>query len=473
MDSGAIAKYIGTLWDDSVIPALCDYIRIPNKSPAFDADWAQHGHMEAAVQLLAGWCQALNLPGSTTEIVRLAGRTPLLLCDIPASRGGSGSVLIYGHYDKQPEFTGWAQGLDPWTPVIRDGRLYGRGGADDGYALFGGLSAIAALQAQGIPHGRCLLLIEGCEESGSFDLPHYIEHLALRIDRPDLVICLDAECGNYDQLWLTTSLRGMLAGVLDVHVLTEGVHSGAASGIVPSSFRILRQLLDRIEEPVAGRVIDAFHADIPQRFVEQSAGVAEILGDGVVSRFPWSSDTQPVDGDAVDLILNNTWRPTLSITGFDGAPAVHVAGNTLRPNTRAKLSLRLPPTLDAGTAADVLTSTLLSSPPNRADVRFDVTASETGWAAPKTAPWLEQSLHKASEQFFGRPMQEMGTGGSIPFMRMLAEQFPDVQYMVTGVLGPHSNAHGPNEFLDIKTGKRISCCVAQVLADHAVATPSG
>jgi acetylornithine deacetylase/succinyl-diaminopimelate desuccinylase-like protein len=400
-------------------------------------------------------------------VVELPGRTPTLVCEVAGSPGVPGSVLLYGHYDKQPEFTGWADGLGPWLPVLRDGKLYGRGGADDGYAVFGSLSAIAALQAQGIPHARCLILIEGSEESGSIDLPAYIDHLGHRIGEPDLVVCLDAECGNYDQLWVTTSLRGMVSGTLDVHVLTEGVHSGAASGLVPSSFRVLRQLLSRIEDPETGEMPTGLHVDIPPAVRAQASAVADTLGDAFVSRFPWAGDTRPVSDDLITLVLNTTWRPTLSVTGLGGAPDVDSAGNTLRPGTRAKLSIRLPPTRDAQSAASLIRQTLESSPPYGARVRFEVGGAQTGWAAPATAPWLRTSLESASQAFFQNPMREMGTGGSIPFMWMLGERFPNVQFMVTGVLGPHSNAHGPNEFLEIETGKRVTCCVAQVLADHA------
>ena len=242
MSSDPVLQFTDGVWRDSILPTLQEYVAIPNKSPAFDPDWEAHGHMRTAVELLDRWCDSLPLPRQKRQIHQLPGRTPLLLIEIPAT-GGSGEALLYGHYDKQPEFTGWAPGLSPWTPVLRDGKLYGRGGADDGYALFASLTAIAALEQAGLPHGRCLILIEGCEESGSFDLPFYVEALRETIGQPDLVVCLDAECGNYDQLWVTSSLRGMLPGILSVDILTEGQHSGAAGGIVPSSFRLLRGLL--------------------------------------------------------------------------------------------------------------------------------------------------------------------------------------------------------------------------------------
>ena len=184
------------MWDDDIVPRLVEYIRIPNKSPMFDADWAKHGYMEDATQLLANWAKKQPVKGMTVEIVRLEGRTPLIFIEI-ASNASDGSdaagsadadtVLLYGHLDKQPEMTGWDTDLGPWLPVIKGDKLYGRGGADDGYALFGSLAAIQALQEQGTPHCRAVILIEACEESGSYDLPFYVDHLADRIGKPSQI----------------------------------------------------------------------------------------------------------------------------------------------------------------------------------------------------------------------------------------------------------------------------------------------
>lgn len=465
MDSQKTASFINGMWDDSIIPELSDYIRIPNKSPAFDPDWEAHGHMEKAVKQFADWCRTQPIEGMQLEIVRIEGRTPVLFLEIPGD--SEDTVLLYGHYDKQPEFTGWADDLSPWEPVIRDGKLYGRGGADDGYAVFGSLTAIRSLQEQGIPHARCVVLIEGCEESGSFDLPYYIDKLEDRIGDVSLVVCLDAECGNYEQLWCTTSLRGNLVGNLTVDVLKEGVHSGGASGIVPSSFRIVRQLLSRLEDEQSGKLKpnDLF-ADIPAQRLEQAERAAAVLGESVYRKFPWADTDAAPSESAYELILNNTWRPTLSITGADGLPATGNAGNTLLPGTTLKLSFRLPPTTDPDFADGVVSEILNSDPPTFANVHFESESAMGGWNAPAIAPWLEASMQEASDVFFGKPSMYMGTGGSIPFMGMLGEKFPDAQFLVTGLLGPNSNAHGPNEFLHIETGKRLTSCVAQVLMDH-------
>ena len=376
-------------------------------------------------------------------------------------------MLLYGHLDKQPEMVGWAQGYGPWVPRLEGDKLFGRGGADDGYAMFGALSALLALTDQREAHARCIILIEACEESGSYDLPYYVDHLAQRIGSPSLVVCLDSGCGNYDQLWMTTSLRGMASGTLTIEVLDEGVHSGDASGIVPSSFRILRRLLSRLEDEETGTIRPPeLYVQIPPERVAQARRASAALGDAVYTKFPLKAGMSPMGDDLTELVLNRTWRPQLAVTGIDGLPPPVDAGNVLLPSTVAKLSLRLPPTLDAARAADIVHTLLEKDPPYGARVAYEPGSNAVGWHAPALSPWLEQSLARASETTFGAPPAYMGEGGTIPFMAMLGEKFPQAQFVVTGVLGPHSNAHGPNEFLHIPTGKRISVVIAQVLTDH-------
>jgi acetylornithine deacetylase/succinyl-diaminopimelate desuccinylase-like protein len=476
MDASQIDRFVAEKWDDDIVPQLVDYIRIPNKSPMFDADWVAHGYMDDAVALMERWARAQAIPGMTLEVVRLEGRTPLIYLDIPATGAETGDdcVLLYGHLDKQPEMTGWDDDLGPWKPVLKGDRLYGRGGADDGYALFGSLAAIQALQAQGAPHARCVILIEACEESGSYDLPAYVDHLADRIGKPSLVVCLDSGCGNYEQLWCTTSLRGLAGGNFTVKVLQEGVHSGDASGIVPSSFRLLRQLLSRIEDAQTGRILlDGLHVDIPVDRRAQAGKVAEVLGNAVYDKFPFLPGMTPMGDELPELVLNRTWRPALSVTGVDGMPPLSSAGNVLRPYTSVKLSLRLPPTLDGRRAGDLLKDALLRDPPNGAQVSLELEKASTGWNAPALASWLEHAIDAASQEFFGKPAMYMGEGGTIPFMGMLGEKFPGAQFMITGVLGPHSNAHGPNEFLHIPMGKKVTACVARVIAEHHAASLRG
>ncbi|MGH7401900.1 MAG: M20/M25/M40 family metallo-hydrolase [Candidatus Rokuibacteriota bacterium] len=453
-------------WDGDIVPALTEYIRIPAKSPMYDAGWAEHGHIDRAVALITDWARKRRIEGLAIEVVRLEGRTPVILMEVPG-RGGE-TVLLYGHCDKQPEMVGWAADGGPWTPVRRGDRLFGRGAGDDGYASFAALTAIETLQAQGIPHARCVVLIEASEESGSPDLPAYVEKLADRI-RPDLVVCLDSGCGDYDHLWATTSLRGILSGTLTVEVLGEGVHSGAASGIVPSSFRILRQVLDRLEDDRTGRIlVSECHVDIPPGRLAEVRAVAGILGDDIWRRFPFLPGMSAVTQDPVEALLNNTWRPALAVTGVDGMPGLADAGNVLRPRTSVKLSLRLPPTADAARVSRRVKEVLEAEPPYGARVTYSSGERPgTGWNAPVMADWLRDSVARASTAQFGAPAMFDGLGGSIPFMSMLGERFPQAQFLVTGVMGPGSNAHGPNEFIDLPTGVKVTACVAQVLADHA------
>src|SRR6516225_8714443 len=465
--SGRRKKFIDQCWDDEIVPTLVEYIKIPNKSPAFDPEWAAHDYMDVAVALFERWARAKLplLPGSTLEVVRLPGRTPVIVIDVPGD--SKDKVLLYGHLDKQPEMVGWTEGYGPWIPRLEGDKLYGRGGADDGYAMFGALSALMALREQRVSHAPCVVLIEACEESGSYDLPHYVDHLASRIGSPSLVVCLDSGCGNYDQLWLTTSLRGMASGTLTIEVLDEGVHSGDASGVVPSSFRILRQLLSRLEDEETGTIRPAeLYVQIPPERVAQARSASAALGNAVYTKFPLKAGMSPMSEDLTELVLNRTWRPQLAVTGIDGLPAPTDAGNVLLPSTVAKLSLRLPPGLDAAKAADIVRTLLEKDPPYGARVVFEPESNGVGWHAPTLSPWLEQSLTHASEAVFGAPPAYMGEGGTIPFMAMLGDKFPRSEFVVTGVLGPHSNAHGPNEFLHIPTGKRVSVVIAQVLADH-------
>ena len=476
MNKQRTQEFVDEVWNRSIVPAITEYIRIPNKSPAFDPDWQKHGHMDRAVKLIESWCRAREIAGMAIEVVRLPNRTPVIFMEIAGTAGlGGDTVLLYGHLDKQPEFSGWNPGLSPWEPVMRGERLYGRGGADDGYAAFASLTAIEALQKQKQPHARCVILIEACEESGSFDLPFYIEALEKRIGDVSLVICLDSGCGNYDQLWSTTSLRGLIGGNLIVETISEGVHSGDASGIVASSFRVLRSVLSRLEDETTGKILPKdFHVDIPEQRLKQAGVAAKVLGDEVWNKYPWHAGVKPMHTDNTELMLNRTWRPALSITGARGLPDLDAAGNVLRPMTAVKISMRVPPTCDANVALQKLKALFEKDPPYGARVRFEGEKASAGWNAPALAPWLEQSVDRASREYFGKEAVYMGEGGSIPFMGMLGKKFPKAQFLITGVLGPHSNAHGPNEFLDIPTGRKLTACVAQVIAEHVArnATPA-
>lgn len=468
----AITEHVRRVWDDEIVPALDRYIRIPNVSPAFDEQWADHGFMGKALDLLVEWCRDRPIAGLTVEVQELEGLTPLIICEVDATDDdlADRTVVLYGHFDKQPEMTGWRTDGGPWTPILEGDRLYGRGGADDGYAVFAALTAIEAAQANGVAHGRCVVLIEASEESGSTDLPAHLEALGDRLGEPELVICLDSGAIDTERMWVTTSLRGLVGGNLHVEVLDEGVHSGAVSGVVPSSFRIIRQLLDRIEDSATGEVLLAeLHVDVPADRRAEAATTAAEIDDPFAGEFVLAGDTRRMGDDITDQLIARTWRPTLSYVGAAGLPPADRAGNVLRPSTTLALSFRLPPTCDSDAALDAITAALTSDPPSGASVSFVDIHRADGWNAPATAPWLANALDEASTATFGRPGRTLGEGGSIPFMAMLGERYPTAQFLVTGVLVPGSNAHGPNEFLHLPTARNITAAVTHVLGAHAAA----
>jgi len=465
MNADQTRHLVDETWSSSIVPTLEQYIRIPNQSPLFDPDWKRNGHMHKAVALARAWVEAQQIKGLTIDVHEIDDRTPVIFMEIEGD--ASSTVLMYGHLDKQPAMVGWEDGLGPWTPVLRGEKLYGRGGADDGYAIFATIAAIKTLQQQTVAHSRIVVLIECCEESGSIDLPAYIDLLADRIGTPRLVICLDSGCGNYDQLWMTTSLRGSIVGNLTVEVLTEGVHSGDASGIVPSSFRILRQVLERLEDARTGEIRPKWlHVDVPKTRLDEAKATAQVLGDETWNKFPFVDGMQPVTKDPLEALLNRTWRPMLAYTGQAGFPDLVQGGNVLRPKTSIKLSLRIPPSLDATNLERDLKKLLESDPPYGAKITFEPEKGGAGWVAPEIAPWLAQSVEHASQSYFGKEAMTFGEGGSIPFMGMLGARYPQAQFLITGVLGPNSNAHGPNEFLHVGYAKRLTAAVAQVLNDE-------
>ena len=470
LDLSIVDNHTAEAWA-GLVPVLSEYIAIPALSPGFDSEWAANGHLDRAVDLITSWCRDRPIPDMKVWVNRIDGRTPVVVCDIPASAGAepAAPVLLYGHLDKQPEMEGWRHDLGPWKPVLEGDRLYGRGGADDGYSAFAALGAIEAVRAAGGAHPRCVVLVEASEESGSPDLPAHVDALADVIGTPQLIVCLDSGAADYDHLWITTSLRGMADGNLTVRVVEEGLHSGGYGGVVPDGFRILRQLIDRIEDSTDGSVLlpEAW-VNTPPETLAALERAAALVGAGRVAEVPWTPGVSPVTGDdALEALLATTWRPQLTVVGQDGLPDTARAGNVLRPETSLKLSLRLPPHVDPDSVLAALERTLTTDPPYGARVTFGGGGGAWGWAAPPTAAWLDDALQSASAPFFGATALQFGEGGTIPFMAMLGQRFPSTQFLVTGVLGPQSNAHGPNEFLHLPTGRKVTATVATVL--HAAA----
>ena len=464
MNSENLKKHIHDFWDSEIVPTLVDYIKIPNKSPSFDPDWEKHGHMDKVLNLAANWTEKNKPVGSEMIIKKSPGRTPLLLLDVPGTK--EGNILMYGHLDKQPEMEGWNDDLGPWKPVIKDEKLYGRGGADDGYALFASIASINALKEQKIDHPRILVLIEFSEESGSPDLPHYMDSCSDIIGSPDLVICLDSGAGDYKRFWTTTSLRGLIGLKMKVGVLKEGVHSGGASGHVPSSFRVARSLLSRLEDEKTGEILlEELNTEIPNYRIEETKNLVSILGNEVVEEFPWKNGMKPSTDDNVEGVLRRTWRPALSIVGSDGMPSTANAGNVLRPYTTLQLSMRIPPMVDPKKAVDAIEKVLEDDIPYGASVELEFEEAAEGWNAPESKTWLLNAIEKASKEYFNQMPCTIGEGGTIPFMAMLGKQFPKAQFVITGVLGPQSNAHGPNEFLHIPFAKNLTCCISSIITD--------
>ncbi len=466
--SSAGTSFVDEAWA-AALPTMMDYVAIPARSPMFDPAWETTGHIARAARLLRDWAEAQAIDGAIVELIEPAGLTPVLLVEIPATRPSLAdrTVVMYGHLDKQPEMEPWSDGLGPWIPVLRGERLYGRGGADDGYSIIAALIAVRAVREAGGDHARIIVMIEASEESSSVHLAEHMERLLPRFAGADLVIALDSFCESYDRLWTTTSTRGVCGGVLEIEVCLDDPHSGRASGVLPSSFRILRQLLDRVEDADTGEVLlGTANVPIPSYRIDEARVAAGSFP-------PLSGSFRPLPGvrsmraDAAEELIAETWRPALEVIGVDGLPPVADAGNVFRSRLAVKLSLRLPPTADTWAVGEEMRSTLEADPPYGARVGLRDGARGPGWAAPAFAPWLADATAHASLRHFGAPVASCGVGGTIPFMGMLGGPLPDAQFLLVGVLGPGSNAHGPDEFLDLPTARRVTASVADVLRAHA------
>lgn len=469
MDRSVVTSTVRTLWDREIVPSLSQLVAVPAISPAFDPAWEEHGELAAAIAHVRAWIDSRSLPGVTLDVVQLAGRTPLLVVDVPAfGNAGDDTVLLYGHLDKQPPVGGWGEGLGPWTPVLRDGRLYGRGAADDGYSGYAAIAALEAVRAAGGSHSRCVVLLETGEESGSPDLPAYLSHLSDRLGQVSLVVCLDSGGSDYERMWLTTSLRGLVQVTMTVRVLEGGLHSGMSSGMVPSSFRIARVLLDRLEDSLTGEIlVPEMHVEIPAHRLTEVREAVEAAPGALWGPVPRVGDLQPMSSDEVEQALGMGWRPTLSVTGADGLPLPDDAGNVLRPFTSLVLSFRLPPTASSSDALEAVRERLTTDVPYNATVELSRVEAADGWNAPTLAPWLSAALDDAGKEVFGAPWRTVSLGGSIPFMGLLHEAYPDAQFVVTGAVGPDSNCHVPDEWLHLAHAARVTEAIALVLDAQA------
>jgi len=463
-DLDALVQRSDELWETSILPSLSDFIEIHALSPLFEPNWAELGELDATIDLFCAWLDEQEIAGLSHEVHRIEDKSPVLLVTIEGT--GPGEVIFYSHLDKQPSKPElWSEGLHPLKAVRRDPWLYGRGSVDDGYGGYLCVTSIRLLQEAGIPHPRCSFLIETCEESGSFDLPPYLDALSEELGDPDMIVVLDSGGPDYDHVWMTEALRGLVSGTLSVRVSHEGIHSGTSGGSIPSSFRIQRMLLDRVEDSSTGEVlIPEMHVEIDADIRDKAAALAEVVGDSVWEQLPTVDTLVRVAGSTEDMILAMNWQPTLSIIGADGMPPVQVAGNVLRTNTDLKLSFRIPPGVDSESVLERARQILEADPPYGAEVTFSPDSCADGFHAPPLEGGVSKAINEASMTLTGLPPLASWTGGTIPFMAMMQGKYPEATFLCTGSSGPGNNAHGPDEKLHIPSSKRLTAVLSATVA---------
>ena len=464
VDLDSMAENADRIWEESILPSLSEFIEIHALSPMFEPNWDELGELQATLDLFCSWLDNQGLQGMSYNVHRIANHSPVLLVTIEGT--GSGEVLFYSHLDKQPSRPHlWSEGLHPLKAVRREPFLYGRGSVDDGYGGYLCVTAIRLLQEAGIPHPKATFLIETCEESGSYDLPPYLDELTEDLGNPDLVVVLDSGGPSYEHIWVTEALRGLVAGNLSVRVSHEGVHSGMSGGAIPSSFRIQRMLLDRIENSQTGEVlIPEMHVDISDNIMQQATALAEVLGDELWSSLPTVETLESQSKDASEMLLDINWRPALSVIGADGIPSVQSAGNVLRTNTDLKISFRIPPGVNAEEVQDVVKQILEENPPYGAEVTYNPTEPADGFHAPPLHEGIASALESTSLHLTGKPPMSTWIGGTIPFMAMIQNKYPNACFLCTGSSGPGNNAHGPDEKLHIPHSKRVNVALAAAIA---------
>lgn len=464
VDLDSMAENADRIWEESILPSLSEFIEIHALSPMFEPNWDELGELQATLDLFCSWLDNQGLQGMSYNVHRIANHSPVLLVTIEGT--GSGEVLFYSHLDKQPSRPHlWSEGLHPLKAVRREPFLYGRGSVDDGYGGYLCVTAIRLLQEAGIPHPKATFLIETCEESGSYDLPPYLDELTEKLGNPDLVVVLDSGGPSYEHIWVTEALRGLVAGNLRVRVSHEGVHSGMSGGAIPSSFRIQRMLLDRIENSQTGEVlIPEMHVEISDNIMQQATALAEVLGDELWSSLPTVEALESQSKDVSEMLLDINWRPALSVIGADGIPSVQSAGNVLRTNTDLKISFRIPPGVNAEEVQDVVKQILEANPPYGAEVTYNPTEPADGFHAPPLHEGIASALESASLHLTGKPPMSTWIGGTIPFMAMIQNKYPNACFLCTGSSGPGNNAHGPDEKLHIPHSKRVNVALAAAIA---------
>ena len=467
-----------TFWTNN-LPVLSRYIEFKALSPDFDTDesgkekWTSRRSLERTANFLAQWArtQIPHIPGLTVQVHRLRGKTPLIFMEIPGFGvpEDAPGVLHYGHYDKQPADEPWREGLSPWKAVREGDKIYGRGGADDGYSIFASLGSIRLAVEQGAPRPRTVVLIEGSEESGSPHLAAHVKALRHRIGKIELVVCLDSGCGDFERLWLTTSLRGMVKGDLTAAVLEESIHSGSATPVaIDSGFVAMKHYLRLLDDQGNIKQTLGLHQPVLEEHQRTIAESADIIGRALEYEFKWVPGAGPNPMLSVtELLTRRNWWPTATWIGVGGVPESGKAGSKVRTHTTLTISLRVPPSGSAAALAGKVQQVLEANPIGRARVTFEVKQAADGWVAPPLEPWLERELHCASKAFYGNPMMRMGEGGTIPFMGMLEKELGGkLQFVIVGLLSPDAGAHAPNEYLHVPMVERLTASVAWITAAY-------
>lgn len=452
------------LWEESIIPSLSDFIKIEALSPSFEPNWEEKGELDATIDLFTKWLVEQELEGMEYKVHRIGERTPVLLVTVEGT--GPGEVIFYSHLDKQPSRPKlWSEGLHPLKGVRRDPWLYGRGALDDGYGGYVCVTALKMLQEQGVPYPRSHFLIETCEESGSYDLPPYLELLTEDLGEPDLIVVLDSGGPDYEHIWVTEALRGLVAGNLSVQVSNEGVHSGMSGGVIPSSFRIQRMLLDRVEDSKTGEIlVPEMHVEISDKVRKEAEELGKLLGDEIWAQLPVVDTLRPHNEGSAEILLDMNWRPAMSVIGANGMPPTQTAGNVLRTHTDLKLSFRIPPGVNSEIIDSILKEILESNPPYGSKVEYIPDAAADGFHAPAMDGKIADALSSASLHISGLPPMATWVGGTIPFMAMMQKKYPSAQFFCTGTGGPGNNAHGPDEKLHIPSSKRLTAVLSATIA---------
>jgi acetylornithine deacetylase/succinyl-diaminopimelate desuccinylase-like protein len=435
-----------------VLPSVRADLERLVRIPSVSADPSAARHLRASADAVAVLLRDAGLP--QVDVVGVEGGQPAVIGHRPGPPGAP-TVLLYAHHDVQPPGDRADWDSDPFVPAERDGRLYGRGAADDKAGI--GVH-LAALRAHGdqLPVG-VTVFVEGEEEIGSPTLAAFLDAHGQRL-RADVVVFADSVNWATDVPALTATLRGGGAVTVEVRTLDHGVHGGLYGGAVPDALTVLCRLLatlhdERGDVAVPGLIRgDAFQADLTEAQVRAEAGVlkgVQLIGTGSLTQRLWAA-------------------PAIAVTGID-APSVQAASNTLLPTARAKLSMRVAPGDDPVRACKALAAYLHAHAPWGAHV----SVRPVGLAAPYVAPAGGrgyEAAHSALSQAWGRPAVDIGVGGSLPFVTAYAGIFPDAEILITGVEDPDTRAHGSNESLHLATFEHA--CLAETLLLTKLAQPS-